>query len=318
MLDARRLRVLHQVAASGSLSAAARALSFTPSAVSQQIATLEAEAGAALVERAGRGVRLTDAGRALVARSEVILRELQQAEADVRAVLDLQSGLIRVGAFPTAGTRLVPAAILRFTRRHPGVDVRLIESEPEQSLPQLRAGELDLALVFECDLVPLALDPAVEQETLFREPMYMALPTTQASARPVVDLAALADISWIAASPGSAIHTFTRRACQVAGFEPHIESVWNDFQVVQSLVAAGLGVAFIPGLAVSPLHEKVAIRRAKGNPGRRVLAAWYPSSSRSALIESLLDDFRAVVAEADPPGRRRVREGVAGRARTPL
>jgi molybdate transport repressor ModE-like protein len=274
MLDARRLRVLHQVAASGSLSAAARALSFTPSAVSQQIATLEAEAGVALVERAGRGVRLTDAGRALVARSEVILRELQQAEADVRAVLDLQSGLIRVGAFPTAGTRLVPAAILRFTRRHPGVDVRLIESEPEQSLPQLRAGELDLALVFECDLVPLALDPAVGQETLFREPMYLALPNTQAPARPVVDLAALADISWIAASPGSAIHT------------------------------------------VSPLHEKVAIRKAKGNPGRRVLAAWYPSSSRSALIESLIDDFRAVVAEADPPGRQRVHEGVAGRART--
>jgi DNA-binding transcriptional LysR family regulator len=290
MLRVQRLRVLHEVAVHGSLAGAARALAFTPSAVSQQLTALEREAGVPLLERSRRGVRLTDAGRALVERTEVILGELARAEADLAAIGERRGGLLRVGGFPSAGLRLVPEAILEFAASHPGVELRLVELEPEESLPRLRLGELDLTLAFECDYVPLALDGGIEQETLFSEPMLVL--DARGARTGTVDLRELESRTWIAPNPGSAIHEFTVRACQAAGFEPRITSVWNDFRVVHRLVAAGLGVAFVPRLAVS--HEaEVVVRPVAGRPGRRILAAWRPGTARAPLVDALRTAFRA-------------------------
>ena len=294
MLDVRRLTVLREVALHGSLAAAARALAFTPSAVSQQVSALEREAGVPLIERSRSGVELTDAGRALVARTESILAELSGAQADLEAIVARRSGVLRIGAFPTAGFELVPAAIVAFAAQYPGVELRLVELEPELSLPRLRLGELDLAVAFECDYVPLPLDSGFEQETLFREPMLVLCQKRRVDADEPLDLRELAGQSWIAPDPGSTIHEFTVRICQAAGFEPAIASIWNDFRVVRVLVSAGVGVAFAPQIAATPTQGVVA-REIQGSPGRRVFAAWRPGTARAPLVEALIGAFRAAV-----------------------
>src|SRR3954449_1243358 len=143
MLDVRRMRVLREVAQRGSFSAAADALAYTQSAVSQQIAALEREAGTRLVERNARGVRLTDAGRALVEHADAILARLADAEAELEAIAGLRGGRLRLAALPSAGATVMPEAIARFRDRHPGVELTLEPAEPEPSIAKLRAGEAD-------------------------------------------------------------------------------------------------------------------------------------------------------------------------------
>jgi len=293
MLDVRRLRTLREVDLTGSLAAAARSLSFTPSAVSQQIAALEQETGVTFLHRRGRGVELTDAGKALVNRTEVILTELARADADLDAVKNAALGSLSIGAFPTSGTWVVPAALQVFTSRHPEVEVQLTELQPEQSLPMLVRGELDLAIGFECDLVPLP-PGHYEEETLFSEPMYVVhAPGRPGEERGPIDLGSLRDERWIVPAPGTPIHEFTVRACQAAGFEPRVASIWTDFQVVQSLAAQGFGVAFVPELALFPPREGVVIRNTTTPLRRRVFAAWRPGSSRAPLIAAIVEAFRA-------------------------
>src|SRR6059058_3771964 len=149
MLDVRRLRVLREVAAQGSFSAAAEALSYTQSAVSQQIAALEREAGTTLVERGARGIRLTDAGEALVRHTDAILARLADAEAELEAIAGLRGGRLRLAAFPTVCATLMPLAIANFRERHPDIELTVRQLEPEDSLPMLKCGDLDIALTIE-------------------------------------------------------------------------------------------------------------------------------------------------------------------------
>ena len=149
MLDVRRMRVLREVAARGSFSAAAESLSYTQSAVSQQIAALEREAGTTLVERSARGVRLTDAGRVLVEHADAILARLAAAEAELEAIAGLRGGRLRLTTFPSAGATIMPVAIARFRERHPAVDPALQIAEPPDGLAQLKAGETDIALIIQ-------------------------------------------------------------------------------------------------------------------------------------------------------------------------
>src|ERR671932_1157055 len=166
MLDVRRMRVLREVAVRGSFSAAAEALSFTQSAVSQQIAALEREAGAVLVQRSARGVRLTEAGEAVVRHTDAILARLAEAEAELEAIAGLHGGRLRLAAFESAGSTLMPLAIAGFRERHPAVELSMTLTEPEDSLPQLRAGELDLALTFDAhggaNVEGIALRPLID------------------------------------------------------------------------------------------------------------------------------------------------------------
>src|SRR4051795_7612422 len=154
MLDVKRLKVLREVAAQSSFSAAAEKLGYTQSAVSQQIAALEREADATLIERNSRGLRLTDAGEALVRHADKILARLAEAEAELEAIAGLRGGRLRLATFPSAGATLVPPAIALFSQRHPSVDLSLVEAEPEESLPMLKEGELDVAMVYEYDALP--------------------------------------------------------------------------------------------------------------------------------------------------------------------
>jgi DNA-binding transcriptional LysR family regulator len=294
MLDVRRMRVLREVAERGSITAAARALSFTPSAVSQQVATLEREAGVALVERGPRSIRLTEAGRALAEHTEGILASLEAAEADIQAIAGVRGGMLRVASFPTAYATIMPAAITGFRGRHPGVELTLTEADPLLSISRLNSGELDLALVYEYDYVPLPEDDAVERVTLLDDPIRVLLPRGHREARRrAVPLDALAGERWITSTSRSSCHEFVARSCRAAGFEADIGFESDDHGVWQGLVAAGVGVALAPDLALENLHPGVEARPVALHPLKRRVYAAYRAGGRSTGIEAML----AVLAE---------------------
>src|SRR5436190_8923633 len=204
MLSANRLNVLREVVAKGSFSAAADALSYSQSAVSQSIATLEGEVGAALVERDRGGVRPTAAGAALVVHADGILARMEAAENEVAAIAGGRGGRLRIASFPTAGATLLPLAINAFRAAHPGVEVTLAEGEPEEIAPRLRAGEFDLALLFEFDGVSEGLGSGLRRIDLLEDPMYLALPTDHRLADvPRIRLQDLAGESWVQTSAES-------------------------------------------------------------------------------------------------------------------
>lgn len=280
MLNVARLRVLREVAYRGSFSAAAEALSYTQSAVSQQIAALEAETGMQLLERHPRGVSLTAAGQALVGHAEAILARMDAAEAALAAIAGLRGGRLRMASFPTAGATLMPAAIAAFRASYPGVEVTLAEGEPEQIAPRLLAGELDLALLFEFGEEE-GLGERVTRVELLDDPLYLALPRAhRLAARAQIRLADLAGEAWIQTSSASPCARHVVRSCHAAGFEPNVSFESDDYQTVQGLVAAGVGVALIPELALPVVREDIAIRALAPAPPLRKVVAASPASAR--------------------------------------
>ncbi len=280
MLNVVRLKVLKEVAYHGSFSAAAATLSYTQSAVSQQIATLEAETGLALVERHPRGVSLTAAGHTLVDHAEGILARLDAAEASLSAIAGLRGGRLRVASFPTAGATLMPLAIAEFRSSYPEVELTLAEGEPEAIVARLRAGELDLALVFEFAGESL-LAQDVTRTDLLEDPMYLALPRAHALAgKERLRLADLAGDAWVQTASSSPCARHVVRSCHAAGFEPNVAFESDDYQTVQGLVAAGVGVALIPELALSVVRDDIAIRALSPVPPLRRVIAATPAGAR--------------------------------------
>jgi DNA-binding transcriptional LysR family regulator len=311
VLNVSRLRVFREVAEHGSFSAAADALSYTQSAVSQQIAALEAEVGMPLLERRPRGVRLTQAGRVLAGHTEGIMARLQAAEAELGELRGLRGGQLRMASFPTAGATLMPLAIAEFRRRHPEVQLSLAEGEPEEIAPRLYAGELDLALLFE---FPEAGDPLGESLTretnltrveLLEDPLYLALPRAHALARrEELRLEELHEQAWVQTSRESPCAKHVVRCCHAAGFEANVAFESDDYQTVQGLVASGVGVALIPELALSVVREDIVVRSlAPSPPVRQVLAA-LPSDGRLApagpAMLQVLRDAAAAYATRHP------------------
>jgi len=261
MLHLNRLHVFVEVAKSGSFSAAAEALSYTQSAVSQQIAALEAETGVTLIERLPRGVRLTTAGEALLTHAEGILGRLSAAEAEMEAIAGLRGGQLRMASFPTAGATLMPLAIAMFRAQHPEVELTLAEGEPEEIAPRLFAGEFDLALLFEFEGTSESLVTDLIRQPLFEDPMFLAVPADHPLAnRRTLRLADLRAEAWIQTSSSSPCARHVVRCCHAAGFDPIVSFESDDYQTVQGLVAAGVGVALIPKLAVASARDDIAIR----------------------------------------------------------
>jgi DNA-binding transcriptional LysR family regulator len=292
MLDVTRLRVLVAVARHGSVTAAAQALNYAQPSISHHIARLEAETGARLLQRAGRGVRLTDAGRLLAERAEEIIGRLDAAENELAAHVGLRQGRVRLASFPSALGTIVPAAAARLEAESPGMDLMLAEAEPPEALRMLRAGYVDVALVFrhyqeDADPEP----PAAEEEgargrLLLDEPIHMV---TNAADEGAPDLAAYASRRWIAGC--ERCRGYLVRQCALSGFTPKISFTTDDYVAVQALVAAGLGVTTLPGLCLrAARHPGI---RAVPLPGarRHVFAMTYgeppdpPATAR--LIEVL-------------------------------
>jgi DNA-binding transcriptional LysR family regulator len=303
MLQVSRLKVFVEVAKQGSISAAAEELSYTQSAVSQQIAALEAETGVTLIERLPRGVRLTTAGSTLLAHAEGILGRLAAAEADLEAIAGLRGGQLRMASFPTAGATLMPLAIAMFRAQHPEVALTLAEGEPEEIAPRLYAGEFDLALLFEFEGTSESLVADLVRQPLFEDPMFLALPADHPlSRRRTLRLADLRAEAWVQTSSSSACARHVVRCCHVAGFEPIVSFESDDYQTVQGLVAAGVGVALIPKLAVASAREDIAIRAlSPSSPVRNVIAAT-PEGSRLTPAAAAMGTIMTSVADrfSDP------------------
>jgi DNA-binding transcriptional LysR family regulator len=301
MLDVRRLRVLKEVAEQGSFSAAAESLAYTQSAVSQQIAALERESGATLVDRGPRGIRLTDAGRALVTHAEDILCRLGAAEAALEAIAGLRGGRVRLSAFPTAGATLVPLAVKTFIARHPAVELQLYEREPEDGVAMLKSGELDIALSIGYEGAGTVHNPTdgVEEIDLCEDPTYLAMPADHRFARKSrVRLSDFAEESWIHSACKGTCGAVALKALHNAGFEPTIVFETDDYNVAQGLVAAGMGVTLLPEMALQNLREDIVVRPLGTQvTHRRIMACLLEGAYRSPATEAMVGILREAVAE---------------------
>lgn len=278
------MRVLREVAARGGISAAAEALGYTHSAVSQQLQALQRECGAPLLRRRGRGVALTDAGRVLVDHTEPVLAALERAEAALAACVEGAAGRLRIGSFPTANRALVPGALAALRAAHPGVEPELTELEPEQSLPALAVGDLDLVLAHEYDLLAPREDAGLHRVELVSEPV-LAI-GGPASATTLRDLA---DADWILPAPGTACADLVDRACHAAGFEPHPVARTGDFAAAAALAEAGAGVTLVPRLGLPERPLAVPVRAVAEPPvRRRIFAATRAGAQERPAIAALL------------------------------
>ncbi len=307
MLDVRRLRVLCEVARQGSFSGAAASLGYTQPAVSRQVALLEAEVGATLVRRVPQGAVLTDAGRLLVERGEVVLARLEGIEDELRALAGLEGGRLRLASFASAAAAIVPLAIAEFRERYPAVELNIVMADPIDSLPRLRAGELDMALSHDpLDALPAATGAmtlsagedsgGIQQVHLFDDPMYVAMPAGHplADASPL-NLVKFADEPWMLATTHSCPDSrLFLRACHEAGFEPRIAFQNDDYPAILGFVAAGVGVALVPDMVARGVRDDVAIRQLEPPPPPRPIRAALPSGYVSPAAEAMLDVLRRV------------------------
>ncbi|MFD7454045.1 LysR family transcriptional regulator [Kitasatospora sp. NPDC059827] len=290
MLDVRRLRLLRELAHLGTIAAVAEALSFSASAVSQQLSVLEKEAGVPLLERTGRRVTLTPAGRGLVRHAESVLALLEQADAELAHAKRGLAGPLRIGTYPSAARAIIPAVLAGLASWHPGLEPMVTEVDPAAVGAALRAGELDVALVHEYDLVPADPEPGLAvTRPVFTEPMYLA-------ARAPAVLAEQRGAPWITSPPGTLCHTMAVRACEAAGFAPRIRHQIDDFTTVLSLVAAGQGVALVPHLGTAQPPPGVVLTRLPMY--RRTRAAFRAGAGSHPAISAFVSALHTAV----PPG----------------
>jgi len=293
MLDVIRLRVLVAVARHGSVTAAARALNYAQPSISHHIARLEAETGARLLQRAGRGVRLTDAGRLLAERAEEIIGRLDAAEAELAAHVGLRQGRVRLAAFPSALGTIVPAAAARLEAETPGMDLMLTEAEPPEALRMLRAGYVDVALVFQHyqqdadPAPPTAAEEGTRGRLLLDEPVHLVTAAGLTGPAGPAGLSAYAEHRWIAGC--ERCRSYLIRQCGLAGFTPKVAFTTDDYVAVQALVAAGLGVTTLPGLCLRAARHPGIAATALPGARRHVFAVTYGDPPDPPATTRLLD-----------------------------
>jgi len=299
-IDVRRLQVLRQVALRGTIAAAAEALSFTPSAVSQQLSALERETGAELLERSGRGVRLTDAGRVLVEHADAVLLELDKAESALLATLNEVGGTLRLGAFASVTASVLAPALASLALEHPDLVVSIRDVDPSSALRDLRLGEVDVVVAHEYDHMLQPSDPGIERSLLFTEPMFAVTPPGRFWPGAAVGLHELAADCFAAAPVGSDCGQAVREACRAAGFEPDVRFNFMEFPVLLDLVRAGLAVSVLPALAIvdGPAGYEVH-RLSSGGFCRRVFIACRAGGRRRPAVTALLHAV-TVAAQAAP------------------
>ncbi|MEU6080557.1 LysR substrate-binding domain-containing protein [Streptomyces sp. NPDC047108] len=296
MFDSRHLKTFHEVVRAGSYSAAARSLGYTQPAITQQMKALERSVGTPLFTRVGRRMQLTEAGEALSRHADVILDNLATARAQLGAIARLRSGRVRVCAFPSASATLIPEAMARLSAEHPGVHLELQEGEPPASLRRVVRGECDIALAFTYPGLHADIPAELAEIRLMEDLLTVLLPTGHHLARRrSVHLRDLRDERWIAGCPRCSANFL--HACAEEGFVPDIAFTTDDNLVVQSLVAAGVGVAMMPALVLSFLcHERVTGRAVEPHTRRQVSAYVHRDHLRIPATALVLDVLQAVAA----------------------
>jgi DNA-binding transcriptional LysR family regulator len=285
MLDVTRLRVIDAVARHGSVTAAARELHYSQPSVSHHLARLETETGAQLLQRVGRGIRLTPAGQLLADRAAEILGRIEAAGAELSAHVGLTTGRVRLAGYSSAIGSLVPRAAAVLAGRHPGLEISLTDTHPPDALALLRTGQIDVAIIFRYDETEPE-PPGIRLHHLLDDPLYLL------SARRGCELATLRDATWIAGCERCRGHLLS--LCADEGFEPRIGYISDDMVVMQALVAAGLGVTTMPGLALRAHRAEGIVASELPGSQRHIYAATYGEPPDPPAVAALL----AALAEA--------------------
>ncbi|MGK5640349.1 LysR family transcriptional regulator [Streptomyces sp. URMC 126] len=294
MLDLSRMRALHAVSVHGSVSAAAMALGYTPSAVSQAIAKLERETRTPLLERRGRGVVLTDAAVRLAETARELMVLVERAETELDERRGLPTGRLTVGAFPTAARDLLPGVLARLAREHPTVDARLTEIDPHLSVGLVAQGVIDLAVAHDWDINPLPAPEGMERAVLGEDLCDLLVPRDHPLAgRGTVTAADLVAERWICQPPGTVCHDWLVRTLRATGHEPNLVHQVAEYQTQLALVNAGLGVAVIPRLGRGALPPDVRIVAVEPVPVRRLFAYWRIGAARRPAITETVRLLRA-------------------------
>jgi DNA-binding transcriptional LysR family regulator len=297
MLDVRRLRLLSELSRRGTIIAVARAVGYTPSAVSQSLAQLEREAGVALLERDGRRVRLTRAAHALVARADRVLAELDAAEAELAAEHATVRGTVVIGAFPSAAARIVLPARHELTGHHPDIDCMVREHEPEDGTPLLRSGELDVLVTESYTGVGPGPIGGLETHPLLSEPLLLLVPESDRAVEPV-PLARYRDAPWIGGLSGTQYATAIELACQAADFAPAIVHRADEAMLIEELAAAGLGVGLLPALARSDRDGLRYLLPTPEPPAREVFALVRRGAAQRPALAATLEALRSAATRA--------------------
>jgi molybdate transport repressor ModE-like protein len=287
MLDLTRLRILDAVARTGSITAAARELQYSQPSVSHHLARLEAETGAQLTQRVGRGIRLTEAGAVLAERAAEILGRLDAAGAELDTYVSLGAGRLRVAAYATGLVAILPAAAAALAARHPGLRMEIVDTHPPEALDLLRRGEVDAAIVFRYDESP-ADPPGVRLHFLRDDPTYLL--TLDGTS----DVADLRDAPWVGGCERCTAHLV--EVCARAGFAPRIAHSTDDMVAIQALVASGMGVATIPGLALEAHRNPLVQAREVPGATRRISLATFGDPPDPPAVVALREALDAVVA----------------------
>src|SRR4051812_39048498 len=288
MLEVKRLRLLAELSRRGTIAAVARVVGYTPSAVSQSLAQLEREAGVALLERDGRRVRLTPAAIQLVERADRVLAELDAAEQELAAQHDRVHGSVLIGAFPSAAASIVVPALKDLAMRFPELLAIVREHEPEDGIPLLRAGELDLLISESYDDIPPAPAGGLEAHPLMIEPMLLVLPPDSTAKSP----SDLSDANWIGGLPGTQFATMVERVGRAAGFTPRIVHRADDQTLHLALVEAGLGIGVLPALACPP--DRPVRYVPLEQPRRHIAALARRGAAGRPAVAAALEAMRAV------------------------
>ena len=293
-LDLHSIRIVRAIAEHGTISAAARALGYSQPAISQHLRRSEARLGTPLVIRSGRGVRLSEAGQVVARHAVAITSALDAASGDLAELVGLAAGTVRVAAFPTASSTLVPRLLASMRQRHPGITVGYVEAEPPEAIAMLRDGAVDLAITFaypgDRSDPHRPADVSLESVPLFTEPVVLALPDRHALAdRQQVALADLADERWIAGCPLCRGHLLA--ACEAVGVTPNIELETDNAIAVLTLVAAGLGVALLPqlALATAPVPPGATVRSTTPSSDRSIQLVVQNGSRRVPSIAATIE-----------------------------
>jgi len=298
MLELTRLKVFCEVASHGSFTKAAEILGYAQPSISHHIAQLERELGAQLFDRQPRRLQLTDAGQVFLDYARPVLVQLADAQREVLETVKSGGGTLRLAAFPTAAATLMPVAAGPFRSRRPNVELSLTEADPPVAVPSLVAGECDLAIVYDYPALGAASDPAVELEPLFGDQMAVAVPVGHRySKRTSIPLEALADEQWITPHDSMCRDALVL-ACRNAGFSPHTVSMTNDYMAMQGLVAAGVGVALLPRLAVAIARRPGVVVIPLADPV--IERVTFVATRRGSYRSSAADAFRAVLRTAVP------------------
>jgi DNA-binding transcriptional LysR family regulator len=315
MLDVARLRVFREVAVRGSFTAAANALHYSQPAVSHHVGRLEEELGVQLLHRSSRGLSLTPAGEKALRHADAVLERLDDAERELAQLAAVAKATVRLAAFPSAATTLIPGATAMLAERYPEVTLEVTQADPPEAIPALLEGRQDIALSYDYPMLDRPTESELDYELLCEDRLLVALPEGHPLAsRSTVELSALADETWVAPNP-CICRDAIEAASSACGFVPQVVSQTNDYLAMQGLVAAGVGVALIPRLAAAAAVREGVVLRELAEPSvvRTTSMVSYSNGNRPLAAEPLRAVLRELVPEIGPPGLPlEVRQPVAG------